>query len=109
MGLVMAVLSGSVVQVVGPQIGPEQRHGKDGKGCRHAGGKNDVHLHEALPPCAARCCSKEDRVVLISIKCGTGRGRVVVRQCNIRTGMVIDPRMPRVAPPSMNSRMREWP
>ena len=30
-------------------------------------------------------------------------------QCDISVGMVMEPRMPRVAPPSMNSRMREWP
>ena len=30
-------------------------------------------------------------------------------QCDISTGTVIDSRMPRVAPPSTNSRRREWP
>src|SRR5207302_1733136 len=30
-------------------------------------------------------------------------------QCDISTGTVIDWRMPRVAPPRMNSRRREWP
>ena len=31
------------------------------------------------------------------------------RQCDINVGTVIDARIPRVAPPSTNSRIREWP
>src|SRR6266566_566905 len=32
-----------------------------------------------------------------------------VAQCDIRVGMVMDPRIPRVTPPRTNSRRREWP
>jgi hypothetical protein len=32
-----------------------------------------------------------------------------LRQCDIKVGTVIEPRIARVTPPRMNSRMREWP
>ena len=37
------------------------------------------------------------------------RGETALAQCAIRTGTVMVWRMPRVAPPSTNSRRREWP
>src|SRR5262245_23697566 len=34
---------------------------------------------------------------------------VRANQCDIRVGMVMEPRIPRVTPPRTNSRSREWP
>jgi hypothetical protein len=55
----------------------------------------------------ARCSFRE-----ISFDRGHLVNRTAVaacRQCDIKTGTVIEARIPRVAPPRTNSRQREWP
>jgi hypothetical protein len=101
-----------IAQAAGPPIGPTQCNGKDAKGCRHRRDENDVHGHDPLLYGLAVILLEEAErrfdLDQIKIKQESGQGPGT-GQCDIRVGMVMEPRIPRAAPPSMNSRMREWP